>query len=109
MLHVPLSSACATNCGTNGSPRQGLPWEAFSAPGWEKQGVDELYRERATSDEPSDAELTRRIRAGAYAIHLFQSHQNVKGHLAKLTEQYVRTVDTAFNAIVRPLLDESLR
>jgi len=81
-----------------------LPWQAFSNPGWEREGVDELYRERGGEIPGEEGERARRAEEGAYAIHLFQSHQNVKGHLAKLTEEYVQTADTAFNAIVRPLL-----
>ena len=58
--------------------------------------MDSMFRANA----PVDEQLGK-----GYAIHLFESHANILPHIDRLSEEYVRTTDSNFNRIVRPLLD----
>ena len=73
-----------------------LPWDNFCYPGWEKGPVDAMF----STTQPRDTKLDQ-----GYAIHLFESHDNFIPHLDELSEEVIRSVDTDFNLIVRPLFD----
>jgi len=86
-----------------------LPWKAFCYPGWEKAPADALFGENHPIDEQLlglNMDSSKKHFHESYAIHLFESHQNLVHHIQKLTENYVNTVDTNFNLIVRPLLQQ---
>jgi hypothetical protein len=74
-----------------------LPERAFYEPGWELHAAKYLYDTLPPSSKADDME-------GAFAVHLFESHENVKFRLHALTESSIRTVHSNFNHLVRPLL-----
>jgi len=77
--------------------------------GWEKAPADALFGENHPIDEQLlglNMDSSKKHFHESYAIHLFESHQNLVHHIQKLTENYVNTVDTNFNLIVRPLLQQ---
>jgi len=73
-----------------------LPWETFCYPGWEKGPVDTIFSREGIADPQLDQ---------GYAIHLFESHSSFSSHLNQLSEEAIRTMDTNFNRLVRPLLE----
>ena len=80
-----------------------LPPRAFYEPGWEARAARFLFDALPTSAR-ARAQAQRAF-DGAYAVHLFESHDNTKYHLGALTEAKVLTEDTNFNLLVRSLLD----
>ncbi len=77
-----------------------LNYTSFYHPGWELDGVQRML-------EPSQYSGGGDSMAHGYfyAMHLFESHANFQKYIARITLDWIRTVDTHFAAIIRPMLD----
>ena len=71
-----------------------LPWEAFCYPGWEQSAAQILFDPNAEIETFEES----------YAIHLFESHANLVGHVKALTTNQISRVDNNFNRAIKDLL-----